>query len=408
MDIEKINIRLSLFYLVSIATIGLMLRWYAVDIYQIDYKGFLHAHSHIAFLGWIYLAFVVIINHIYVPAQRLKTLRYKAISIFAHLSLWGILISFPLQSYGFFSILFLSLFLIATYFYVWFFRKNKAVDDSHRHSFSFVRAALFFMIFSGLGPWLLGAVIKIFGKDSAMYSDTIYFYLHFQYNGWFLFSLLGISLYFVERQNMNLPSKLINKIWYLLVGSTVLSYFSNTLWADPPLYFNALALLGVMGEWIALLLFVNYLFAQRNVFKSRFSSFQYTILQWVFVLLLLKASLQLFQVFPYFAKVSYQIRNFIIGYLHLLMLGIFTPFLLLIMHHIKAIRLSGLFFSIFYTGFIINELALFSHAILIWADGDLSIPFAWILVIASVLMLSGFVGIFLRSNTPQEIEPKDR
>ncbi len=394
---DSINVKLALFYLSSIGIIGWMLRMYSVSPYGIDYKSFLHAHSHTAFLGWIYIAFVVMINNMYIPPTKLRSKTYRWISLFTHFTVAGILVSFLLQGYGLFSILFLSLFLLSTYFYVAFFRRNKEVLPQHKQSFLFIRSALFFMLFSGLGPWLLGVMIKLFGKESAVYYDTIYFYLHFQYNAWFLFSLIGISLYFVEKQGVQMPEDKLKRLHYILFFSTLLSYFSNTLWAQPGLLFNSIAFAGVLGEWFGLFLLIRYLYVHRGLFARKFSRYQIIILRWVYLFLLLKASLQIFQVFPYFALVSYHIHNFIIGYLHLLMLGIFTPFLFIFLSHIKMIRFSNTWFTVFYAGFIINEIALFSHAIMIWTGAHWELSFPWILVFASSLLLAGMAGFFFRS-----------
>ena len=396
-NIESINVRLALFYLMSIATIGVMLRWYSIEFLPIDYKGFLHAHSHTAFLGWVYVSFVVILNKLYIPVAKLKSKSYLWISILTHITLLGILVSFPIQSYGFFSILFLSLFLISTYFYVWFFRKNKVVTVKHTLSFSFVRMALFFMLFSGIAPWLLGAVIKLFGKTSVIYHDSIYFYLHFQYNGWFLFALLGVVLFFIEEKDIVLPTKKLKFILRLLLISTFLSYFSNVLWSSPSLIFNGIAFVGVVGEWISLFLLLKYFYTVRESFKNEFSSYQTFILVMVFALLMVKASLQLFQVFPYFAIISYQIRNFIIAYLHLILLGIFTPFLFLFLHQNRLIVFSKLWFSVFYIGFVLNEVFLFTHAITIWGEWKTNIPFSWLLLVVSILMLVGISALFVKN-----------
>jgi hypothetical protein len=339
----------------------------------------------------------VIFNKLYIPAAKLKSKTYLGISIFTHITLWGILISFPIQSYGFFSILFLSLFLISTYFYVWFFKKNKIITEKHRLSFSFVRIALFFMLFSGIAPWLLGAVIKLFGKASVIYNDSIYFYLHFQYNGWFLFALLGVVLFFIEKKGIVLPKKKLKVILRLLLISTFLSYFSNVLWSSPSLIFNGIAFVGVLGEWISLFLLIRYFYAVRQSFKEAFTSFQGFVLVVIFALLMVKASLQLFQVFPYFAIISYQIRNFIIAYLHLILLGIFTPFLFLFLHQNRMIVFSKLWFSVFYIGFVLNEVLLFTHAITIWGKWKTNIPFAYLLLAVSILMLVGISALFIKN-----------
>jgi hypothetical protein len=54
-----VRARLALGYFVLVAVLGLFLRWLMVSpVDGVNYKNILHAHSHVALLGWLYCAFL--------------------------------------------------------------------------------------------------------------------------------------------------------------------------------------------------------------------------------------------------------------------------------------------------------------------------------------------------------------
>jgi hypothetical protein len=103
--------------------------------------------------------------------------------------------------------------------------------------------------------------------------------------------------------------------------------------------------------------------------------------------------------FQYYADLSYQIRDFIIGYLHLIMLGIFTPFLLILGKELGFIKLKKTAFYTFYTGFLITETLIFTRAGLTW----FKIPanpavFNWSLFVFTFGMAIGIWGLTITNN----------
>jgi len=121
--------------------------------------------------------------------------------------------------------------------------------------------------------------------------------------------------------------------------------------------------------------------------------------------LFVKAVLQFTGSLQYYADLSFQIRDFIIGYLHLVMLGIFTPFLLILAHEIGFFSLQKKSFMVFYTGFILTEILIFLRASLIWFG--IQFPdelFSKILFYLTVILFSGVLMITRDVLKSQKIE----
>ncbi len=388
---------ISLYFFLAIAIIGLLLR--AVPVFQIsiNFNNFLHAHSHVAFLGWLHGAFVAFISFIFLK-DKLNTRFFKFIYWFTVANIIGMYFSFPIQGYKAFSIAFLSLFLIGTYLYLYYFFKHKTNTENFPATYKFVKTGLLLQFLSSLSPWSLVFILKIFGKDSPFYKFDIFYYLHFQYNGWFLFALIGLTFYLLERRGITINPKQINLIYKLLLVAVFLGYFSNILWAKPGWIFNLISMAGGLAEIIGFMLLLRILLRYRRYLKHQISAFSYQILLVVLLLLFTKATLQFIGSLQYYADLSYRIRDFIIGYLHLIMLGIFSPFLLVLAHELNFFKLKKIPFLLFFTGFTVTETLIFLRGIFQWFEwsynGNL---FNQFLFYFTLLMFSGI--LFLVINT---------
>jgi len=120
-----------------------------------------------------------------------------------------------IQGYALFSIVFSTLFLIASY---WFSLKNVSSVFKDRFSWKLIKASLFYLVFSSLGPWAVGGIVAPLGKGSIWYKLAIYFYLHFQYNVWFILALWGILFYIFEEAGLKFSAKKTLCFFYLLNG----------------------------------------------------------------------------------------------------------------------------------------------------------------------------------------------
>src|SRR5699024_12019900 len=101
------------------ALLGLFMRYTSIsDIgFPFTYRYITHAHSHVAMLGWVYLALFILIVHHFSSGRQTK---YRRLFWLTQVSAIGMLCSFPFQGYGAVSITFSSLHVLASYSFIYF------------------------------------------------------------------------------------------------------------------------------------------------------------------------------------------------------------------------------------------------------------------------------------------------
>ncbi|OAD90329.1 hypothetical protein A7A78_06615 [Aequorivita soesokkakensis] len=349
---------------------GVLLRFFFVTPIQLNYKFILHAHSHTALLGWIYLGLTTLIYKIFLSEAQKPNL-YKHIFIFTNICIIGMLVTFPIQGYALFSIIFSTLFLFASYWISWFAMKNIPRKFKNRFSWKLIKTALLYLVYSSIGPWAIGGVMATLGPESIWYKTSIYFYLHFQYNGWFILALLGVLFYIFEEKGIVFnPQKL--KSFFLLINFGVLfTVFLSVLWFHPPVIFYLFGLVGAVAQVLAF--YELYLLLKKHfpILKKSIAPRAFFLLKIAGSLMVLKLVMQLFSAFPYIANLAFQLKDFVIGYLHLVFLGIVITTLLAFLNYFKLLRLPKSFVSIFLLAFVTTESLIFYKAIAFW----ISLPF---------------------------------
>lgn len=274
-----------------------------------NYKYFLHTHSHLAFLGWV---FNIIYYFLLKQYNLLESKKYGTLFAILNLSVLGMLFTFPFQGYALWSITFSTLHILLSYiFAVFFYRDTRGQKSLHR---KFALASIFFMVFSSLGVFSIGPILSMGLKDSIYYDLAIYFYLHFQYNGWFILSIISIVLYQVK----TIDSDNWQRAFNLFFVSTILNYSLSTLWTDPGWVINIISVLSALMQFHALFLVSKDLIVH---FKT-LDKFQSYILKFIFVLLVVKVFFTLAGSIQEVAMFVYYNRNLVIGFLHLVFLGI--------------------------------------------------------------------------------------
>ncbi|KKN71762.1 hypothetical protein LCGC14_0417220 [marine sediment metagenome] len=220
----KTHTKLALGYFVLAALLGCVLRFFRVFEIPVTYKFIVHAHSHIALLGWVYLALTTLLYRLYLSNEKVhKT--YRRIFGFTQITLLGMLFTFPFQGYAVFSIIFSTLFLFASYWFSWFFFKHVPLEYSKTPSLKFAKSAIIYLLLSSIGPWALGAIMNTLGATSIWYRLAIYFYLHFLYNGWMIMVLMAVFLHILEKQRHILPQRSFNRIFLGLNLGIVFTFF---------------------------------------------------------------------------------------------------------------------------------------------------------------------------------------
>lgn len=265
---------------------------------------------------------------------------------------YGMLFSFPFQGYGPVSIAFSTMLIIAGLYacrLIYIAGKTQPAAAS----WSFLKAGFFYLLISSIAPFLTGPLIASGKSGSPLYFNVIYFFLHFQYNGFFIFVVLAVLYKNIERYRPQHNGKNVFLLMNIACGP---SYLLSILWAKPAAVFY------LAGGAAALLQVIAVLFLLKDAPAAGLFIKQYrTLFRIAIAAFVMKNVLQLLSAFPAIAELAYLNRNFIIAYLHLVLLGFISAFSLVAMINIGGIRparvlSAGLF--LFLLAFISTELLL--------------------------------------------------
>lgn len=381
--------RIAFLFLVVSGSIGLLMRLQFFNpIGNFNYQFLVHAHSHVVLLGWVFNALVAALHWMLFREEtsRRQVLLYALFQV----SILGMLFSFPVVGYATVSIIFSTLHIVLSYIWVasiW--KRTKSLDGI---AGEFVRWALFYLLISTIGPFSLGPIIATGGAGSSLYFMAIYFYLHFLYNGAFIFCLLGMFFWFLSKNDVSIDTSKGHRILQLMNIQCVSGIMLSALWTQPhPLVYVIGAFAGVV-QIVALILLIQLV---RPVFKtlmSQISKHAGFLIGISFFSLLLKVFLQALSALPVVADLAYEVRNYTIGYLHLVFLGVITPFLfawfdMQKVHSRKsALRNWGL--TLFLIGFVSSEFVIVTQTM--WEG----VYYFKLLFATSLLLLIGIVLLF--------------
>lgn len=394
----KRHIKIALTYFLLAALLGVVLRFFRFSEIPITYKYIVHTHSHIALLGWTYLALTTLLYELYLVQLRLGKM-YRNIFYFTQVTLIGMLLTFPFTGYALLSIIFSTLFLFASYWFAWFFFKNVPKNLKATYSYKCVASALWYLILSSLGPWALGAIMNTLGAESIWYRLAIYFYLHFFYNGWMIMALVGIFFYVLESLQVRLPDKSFKWFFWCINLGIVLSFSLSTLFTNPPVIFNLLGGIGGILQLAAFGILVRTFTENTNRSKAMFSPFKEVLLKTMVVLLIVKMLLQLLTAIPYFANLAATVLDFTIGYLHWTFLGVVTIGLFFFLDYFKLMVLSRKAYLLYFIGFVFTEALIFYRGIAAWQSFPAFEGYAMVLASGSLLIPLALLLILLKGRS---------
>jgi hypothetical protein len=385
-------LQVSLFNLLLVATVGVVLRYkIAFSLPFVDQKNLLHGHSHFAFAGWITQALMaLLVNHLYERGQINAFNKYRWLLYANLITAYGMLFCFPVQGYAFLSILFSTLSIIVSYvFAVMYWRNLNKMPYTISHVW--FKASLFFNAISSFGAFSLAYMLATKHFDEKFYLASIYFFLHFQYNGWFYFACMGLLSYRLLR--MGASELKLKQVCYLFLFACVPAYFLSALWLHISNWVYWLVVLAALLQVVGWIQFIGILNKMKDVLKIRLSVFSRRVLLLSALALTIKLMLQALSVIPSLSQLAFGFRPIVIGYLHLVLLAVISLFILGYMMSFvlstNKLILTG--FTVFIAGIILNETLL-----MIQGFGDLyyvSVPYINILLFIVSLLLFG--GMFI-------------
>ncbi len=394
---KKQWLQLAFLNLFLVASIGCILRYkIAFSLPWIDQKHLLHGHSHFAFSGWVtHLLFVLLVA---VLANTKGNQVYKEYRLLINgnlISAYGMLLSFPFQGYGPVSITFSTLSIFISYAFAikyWKDLNNHGLGLPSSIAFKFALCANFV---SSFGTFALAWMMVTKNLHQNWYLASVYFYLHFQYNGWFFFAILGLLFSQIEHlHGLALPLKKI----VLLFGIACLpAYFLSALWLPIPVWAYCIVLLAALVQVWALLLVLKIIVQYKELLKPIFTSTSIWLFQLAVLAFIIKTLLQLGSTIPSLSKLAFGFRPIVIGYLHLVLLGFVSIFLIAFtwnQHFLQTNQQMSKAIGIFVFGIIINETLLMIQGIA--ALNYWGIPMIDLtLLLAALILFTGIVYINL-------------
>lgn len=351
-------IRLGIINLCIVAAFGVLMRYkIGFEFPYFNQRYLLHAHSHFAFAGWVsHILFTLMV--VFLQYQGIKTAPFSRLIWANLLCAYGMIISFAIQGYGAISITFSTLSILVSYVFSYlFFIKLREVPDDHP-SKNWFKASLLFNVLSSLGTFYLAYMMASKHINQHGYLASVYFYLHFQYSGWFFFGIMGLLM----SKLLELPTfRYDPKIFIGFFTACIPAYFLSVLWAKLPLYLYFFPVAAVILQLWGLQRFLYLLKSQYEIIKSHWSSYVKLLLGLSLMSLIIKLALQAGSIFPEISKLAYGFRSIVIAYLHLVLLGLTTLFLMgymLLSGYIPHIKKALWALVLFCIGVFANELVL--------------------------------------------------
>lgn len=383
-------LKISLFNLLLVASIGVVLRYkilYALPF--VDQKQLLHGHSHFAFAGWIaHTLMVLFVAYLSRYTQRDEFKKYKYVLIINLISAYGMLLSFPVQGYGLVSISFSTLSVFTFYFFTVKIWKdfNKISDDII--PIYWFKAALVFGVISSFGTFGLAYMMANKMAYQNYYLAAVYFYLHFQYNGFFFFSCMGLFHTFLPEDIK--ANKELKVVFCLFLLAAVPAYFLSTLWMDLPSWVFVIVVLASFLQMIAWIYFLRFLYQKRNLLSQHIN----VAGKWLMILsataTTVKLFLQLGSTIPSLSQLAFGFRPIVIAYLHLVLLGIITIFLLATIfseNNLPLKKATKFGLSVFVTGVFFNEFVLMLQGVASFSYNNIPFVNEFLLLIACSMFL---------------------
>ena len=339
------------------AFIGLVLRYaYTGAISGFSFKNVMHSHSHVLLLGFIFNALLILIwTNFTQGIDKISYRYYVALQV----CIAFMLVTFILQGYAFSSILFSTLHLWVSYILL--IRLWKQLNDNKTVN-TLIKIGIVFHFLSSVGPYVLGPLMLLEMQASPLYEQSIFFYLHFQYFGIFFVWMLAVLL-------KKTAVILSNKHLVFIVISLVLLFAHSLDYSYDHWSINVIGALGSILLLEVLLSFKRYFQKGQRVYK------------FIYIIIIFIGIVNIIGSIPSIANRVVESRLLLIGWLHLLFLGLYVPFIWVLLKR----NISLLIWVIYGFMFTITEIVLiFPGMITKW----IPIPIMWLLFFA-------YTGVFL-------------
>ena len=359
-------LKFSIFSFVIVAILGVLMRYkIAFSLPFVEQKHLQEAHSHFAFYGFITSCiYILVAQYLSKTVEGIQMKKYQILIGINFFASYGMLLSFLYAGYFWLSIIFSTIALLNSFVYYFFLHRDlKNLQETSKIWFL---AAFFFAVLSSLGVFTLSYMMSTKNVVQELYLASTYFYLHFQYNGFFIFSCLGLLFYHLKEKGILISSTESKMIFWLLFIGCFIGFGLSVLWLKLPVWIYLVIVLATLVQTYGVFLFFKWIKNQWPKIKTTTNPLQRFVFIYVGFAFVVKILLQLGSVIPAVSQFAFGFRNVVIAYLHLILLMCVATFLLsqVIQNFKTSPRLNtGLKYfllSVFLNEFLLGLMGIFS------------------------------------------------
>ena len=389
-------LKICVFNFFVVSVVGVMMRYnMAFSLPGFNHKFMQESHSHFAFYGWVSAGiFLFVTKYLSENYPKINLKKYQYLMISNQIGSYGMLFTFLYGGYFWLSIVFSSIALFTGFAYFIFLLID--TKSNKNPEIMWLKSGAFFATISAIGIFGLAYFSSKKEEFDVLFRASTYFYLHYQYNGFFIFSCIGLLLISLKKLGIEIEEKLNKTIFYLLFFGCFLGYGLSILWIEMnPIFYGFFILISIV-QLFGAILFLNCirktdLFNNQNFIQKLLIS----VFGFAFILKFLLQGLSAIPALGVFAFINI---NIVIAYLHLVLLMGISLFLIWKILQLVEIEFNKLLkFSILLLvfGIVCNEIVLALSGIF----SIFYIPFLsakyWLLFVSVVIMFS--IGIFIKS-----------
>ncbi len=378
-----------------VAVLGVIMRYKILfSLPWLDQKHLQDAHSHFAFYGWITTAiYILLTDYLRKTMPNVAMKKYRALIIVNVVSAFAMLATFIYGGYFWASIAASTAALLCSFVFAGVFYKDTAgLRDASKIWF---RSALFFAVISSLGVFNL-AYMKMTGTVSqSMYLASEYYFLHFQYNGFFIFSCIGLLLFSMKEAGAILTKKENNILFFLMFFGCLVGFGLSVLWMEMPAWVFASIIITTVGQTVGAVMLYRYVRKHWTNLVVKWSPMHRFVLMYAGFAFAVKTLLQLGSNVPAISQFAFGFRNVVIAYLHLVLLMCIATFLVNQILATNRFKVT----SAVLTGLKLLLLGIFLNELILGLMGVFSIKYVAVpyanhgLLTVSVLMLVALIII---------------
>lgn len=359
------------------------------------------AHSHFAFNGWVtFLLMVLMIESIKKQLETSALILFEKLFIAQLVISYLMLISFTNQGYGIISIIFSTISILNFILFSIYWKIN-SYKFKHLSHTKWLSTGIIFHLISYIGTGYLVYMSITHHFNQKLYLSSVYWFLHFQYNGWFLFCLFGLFISYLKH-TLSIDYNF-NKLFWIMTICCLPTFGLSILWIKIPFIIYLITLISITIQYFSTIYLIISLMKKHSESLKTIPVLYKRIIRLLILSYIFKLTLQFISIVPTISQWAFGFRPIVIAYLHLVLLVFTSTFLIILLllnskiSLNKISKISLIFFIIF---ILINELLLVTQGVASICYFIINNTNLYLLV-NSILILICFVIFFLNVKYPK-------